>query len=63
MFIVPAAAGLGRCDRASFLYLRNLPIQPPRGHEIVCQGWQEFHLDPADFANTQLFQVNFPPSV
>lgn len=44
--------------QASFLYLRNLPIKPPRGYEIVCKGWEEFHLSAADFCKTQLFQVD-----
>ena len=30
-------------DLTSFLYLRNLPIAPPRGYEVVCKGWEEFH--------------------
>lgn len=29
-------------DRASFLYLRNLPISPPQSYEVVCKGWDEF---------------------
>jgi hypothetical protein len=45
-------------DRASFLYLRNLPIAPPCGYEIVCQGWEEFHLDPTAFEDMRLFQVD-----
>ncbi|MGK7911529.1 MAG: hypothetical protein AB4050_08620 [Synechococcus sp.] len=32
-------------DRASFIYLQNLPISPPHSYEIVCKGWEEFHLD------------------
>jgi hypothetical protein len=45
-------------DRASFIFLRNLPISPPRGYEIVCKGWEEFHLETADFANTRLFHID-----
>ncbi len=45
-------------DRASFLYLRNLPISPPQGHEIICKGWEEFHLTDTDFTKTMLFQVD-----
>ena len=36
-------------DRASFLYLRNLPITPPSGYEIVCKGWEEFRPDSTTF--------------
>ena len=45
-------------DLASFLYLRNLPISPPHGYEIVCQGWEEFDIDTAAFADMRLFQVD-----
>ncbi|MEO0942839.1 MAG: hypothetical protein AAFY30_14935 [Cyanobacteria bacterium J06642_12] len=48
-------------DRASFLYLWNLPIAPPRGYEIVCKGWEAFHLDPTTFAEMQLLQVDLTP--
>ena len=47
-------------DLASFLYLRNLPIAPPHGYEIVCQDWEEFYLDPTAFVDMQLFQVDLP---
>ena len=47
-------------DRASFLYLRSLPIAPPHGYEIVCQGWEEFSLDPTAFEDMRLFQVDLP---
>ncbi|MEM6839075.1 MAG: hypothetical protein AAF609_19765 [Cyanobacteria bacterium P01_C01_bin.120] len=47
-------------DLASFLYLRNLPIAPPQGYEIVCQGWEEFHLNSTAFENMRLFQIDLP---
>ncbi len=45
-------------DRASFFYLRNLPISPPQSYEIVCNGWDEFKPAEIDFANTQLVQID-----
>ncbi|MEM1308121.1 MAG: hypothetical protein AAGF98_01235 [Cyanobacteria bacterium P01_H01_bin.153] len=45
-------------DRASFLYLRNLPISPPSAYEIVCKGWEEFHLDSTPCTDMQLLQVD-----
>jgi hypothetical protein len=52
---------LESAGQASFLYLRNLPIPPPRSHEIVCREWEEFHPSEADFSQTRLFQVNLTP--
>ena len=49
---------LESADQGSFIYLRHLPISPPRSYEIVCQGWEEFHLSEADFSQTRLFQVD-----
>ncbi|MGF1568050.1 MAG: hypothetical protein ACFCVD_08250 [Nodosilinea sp.] len=48
-------------DRASFLYLRHLPIAPPQGYEIVCKGWEEFHLDEIDGSQTRLFHIDITP--
>lgn len=45
-------------DRASFLYLRNLPIPPPQGYEVICKGWDEFQPMPPDFSKTQLFHID-----
>jgi hypothetical protein len=45
-------------DRASFLYLRNLPIPPPKGYEVVCKGWDEFNSPQPDFSKTQLFHLD-----
>ena len=47
-------------DHASFLYLRNLPITPPHCYEIVCQGWEEFHLNSTAFEDMRLFQIDLP---
>lgn len=45
-------------DRATFCYLRNLPITPPHSYEAVCKGWEEFYLESADCNRTQLFQID-----
>jgi hypothetical protein len=47
-------------DRASFLYLRRLPIAPPQSYTIVCQGWDEFYLDKdkIDGSQAQIFQID-----
>ena len=45
-------------DRASFLYLRNLPIPPPQSYEVVCKGWDEFKPPQPDFSKTQLFHID-----
>ena len=31
-------------NKASFYYLKNLPITPPESHQRVKQAWSEFHL-------------------
>lgn len=49
---------LESAGRASFLYLRNLPIPPPCSYERVCKGWEEFPLAAVHFSQTRLFQVN-----
>lgn len=45
-------------DRASFLYLRNLPIPPPYGYEVVCKGWDEFQPTEPDWFNPQSFHLD-----
>lgn len=30
-------------NRATFLYLKNLPITPPQCYAQICQNWDEFH--------------------
>ena len=45
-------------DRATFCYLRNLPISPLQSYEAVCKGWEEFHLESADNSQTQLFPID-----
>lgn len=44
-------------DRASFLLVRQLPIAPPRSYEIVCKGWEEYHMPAVSFDETRLLQV------
>lgn len=44
--------------QATFLYLRNLPIAPPQGYEIVCNGWNEFHLSDVDDTQMRLVQID-----
>ncbi len=48
-------------DHASFLYLRNLPIAPPRSYEIVCKGWDEFHLTEVNGSQAQVLQIDITP--
>jgi tRNA A37 threonylcarbamoyltransferase TsaD len=38
--------------RASFLYLRNLPIPPHQSYEVVRRGWDEFKPTESDFSKT-----------
>jgi hypothetical protein len=44
-------------DRATFCYLRNLPISPPQSYEVVCKGWGEFHPESTD-ENDQPIQAS-----
>lgn len=50
--------GVALRHRASFLYLRNLPIPPPQGYEVFCRGWDEFNPPQPDFSKTQLFHTD-----
>ena len=45
-------------DRATFFYLRNLPIPPPQSYTVVCKGWDEFNPIDLDCSNIQLAQVD-----
>jgi hypothetical protein len=49
-------------DRASFLYLRNLPITSPYGYEMVCREGEEFKPTNPDFAKTQRFPIDLNSS-
>ncbi|MEO0949079.1 MAG: hypothetical protein AAFY11_13215 [Cyanobacteria bacterium J06641_5] len=50
---------LESAGRASFLYLRNLPIAPPRSYEIICRDWEEFYLaEEVSFSETSFIQID-----
>ncbi|MEB3885262.1 hypothetical protein [Lyngbya sp. CCY1209] len=42
----------------TFLYLRNLPIAPPKGYEMVCKCWEEFYISDADLSQMKIFQID-----
>ncbi|MFK8186257.1 MAG: hypothetical protein AB8B99_23010 [Phormidesmis sp.] len=42
-------------DRASFLYLQNLPVSPSESHTRICNQWDDFE---PDFSTLRLFQMD-----
>jgi hypothetical protein len=40
--------GVALRHRATFCYLRDLPISPPQSYEARCKRWDEFHLKSED---------------
>ena len=45
-------------DRATFFYLKNLPITPPQCYEQVCKTWDEFQPGVSAWQDEQLPRVD-----